>query len=120
MKKYFIMSLALSLFALAGNSSNSAVEKTAKNESVATVSVSGKVMDHLTGEALAGVKVMVDNAETSSYTDFEGNFTINGLTPASYTLSLTMISYEETTVPVKLDLENPGEDIHINLEQVEE
>lgn len=120
MKRYFIICLAFSLFTLAGNSSNSTIEKTAKNESVATVSLSGKVMDHITGEALAGVKVMVDNTETSSYTDFEGNFKINGLTPASYTLSLTMISYEETRVPVNLESENPGEEIQINLEQIEE
>ena len=118
MKKYFIMCLAFSLFTLAGNSANSKTEKTIVNESVVTVSVSGKVMDRITGEALAGVKVMVDKTETSSYTDFEGNFQINGLTPASYTLSLSMISYEETSLPVHLDSDNCSEEIKVNLEQI--
>jgi len=118
MKKYFMMCLAFSLFTLAGSSSNDNTEKSTVNESVITVSVSGRVMDRTTGEALAGVKVKVDKTETSSYTDFEGNFQINGLIPDSYTLSLSMISYEETTLPVDLDSENLSEEVKVNLKQI--
>jgi len=38
--------------------------------------VSGKIVDHITGENLAGVKIQVLNSDICAYTDLDGNFAI--------------------------------------------
>jgi hypothetical protein len=118
MKKITLMCLAVLFISGTANSAINHAEKA--SEAVATVSISGQVLDHLTGEALAGVKVKVDETETISYTDFEGNFTINGLRPASYTVLVSMISYEEASLPVQADLSENIDFLKVKLEQVRE
>lgn len=118
MKK--IALLCLTALFLSGTVKSTVNHAEKANESVATVSISGQVLDHLTGEALAGVKVKVDETETVSYTDFEGNFKINGLRPASYTVSVSMISYEEASLPVQADLSENIDFLNVKLEQVRE
>lgn len=117
MKKLFFLSIIVLMAAhsgrcLAGNAENA-------NESAVTVSISGQVLDRLTGEALAGVKVKVDETSSFSYTDFDGNFKINGLLPASYTVSVSMISYEETTLAVKAGSNENNDFLKVRLGQLQ-
>lgn len=63
-------------------------------------SISGKVVDKDTKEALAGVAVMANGQKV--YTDLDGNFTISNLCGSNCELSINMISYEPQTVSVNL------------------
>ena len=116
MKKIVFICLAALLFSGTLKSTNNNAEKA--GESVATFSISGQVLDHDSGESLAGVRVKVDGAEASSYTDFEGNFLIQGLMPASYIVSLTLISYEEAKLTVDLGADDPKDEIRVSMEQI--
>jgi predicted nicotinamide N-methyase len=69
-------------------------------------SVSGKVVDIKTGEALVGVAVAVEGTDQKVYTDLDGNFTINNIDAGHYNLILSLISYKNSLVEnLKL---NPG------------
>lgn len=88
-----LLAACLTSFAISPNE----IEK----EVVHTVGISGQIVDHITGEALTGVKVKVSETNDFSYTDFDGRFTINGLLPGSYQVSTTFISYQDTDVQVE-------------------
>ncbi len=107
----FVLSIA---FATASN------EEGAKSESaVMTTSVSGKVLDKITGEALVGVKVTLTGSEKSVYTDFDGNFEINGIRPGSVELTASYISYKKKTEKVNVDLSNSNT-IDVQIESISE
>jgi len=61
-------------------------------------SISGKVVDIKTGEALVGVAVEVEGINQKVYTDLDGNFTISNISPGSYNLVLSLISYKNSLV----------------------
>ena len=80
-------------------------EESAGSESaVMTTSVSGKVLDKITGEALVGVKVSVEGSEKTVYTDFEGNFEIENVRPGNIELTASYISYKKKVETVSVDL----------------
>lgn len=49
-------------------------------------------------ETLAGAKIEVEGTEIVVYSDFEGHFNIGQLTPGTYNLTVTLISYQELEV----------------------
>ena len=81
----------------------------------ATISINGVVIDKLTGEALTGVKVELSGTSEATYTDFDGNFTIEGLAPGNYSLATFLISYEEKSKEIDLNSSNV---VQIELEKV--
>jgi hypothetical protein len=97
------LSYALVLFLLVAFSGFATKNNDIEKESMKTVSLSGQVLDHVTGEALAGVKVVIDGSDESSYTDFDGNFSFTNLLPGSYQLSASYISYQKSDVEVSLE-----------------
>jgi hypothetical protein len=109
------MTLFLAAFLFASVASFANNNNNTEAESVRTVSLSGKVLDMVTGEALAGVKVMVEETDDVSYTDFDGKFTFDALIPGTYKLSTSLISYKSNDQ--KLDLDNQDE-IEVKLEQI--
>lgn len=67
-------------------------------------SIKGTVIDEQTGETLPGAVVMIEGTTIGSNTDFDGVFTINKVTPGSYTIECKLISYNTkklTNVVVK-------------------
>ncbi len=68
--------------------------KTSKKSTASTTSIKGVVLDKLTGEALAGVKVMIPELKQQVYTDLEGKFEFKNISKDSYTIESEMISYE--------------------------
>jgi len=110
----FMSLVVLSTTLLAGNDETG----TAKN-AVMTTSLSGKVLDKVTGEALAGVKVSVQGSEKSVYTDFEGNFEINGIVPGNVELCTTYISYKSNVEKVNVDL-NKSNSVDVKIESITE
>jgi hypothetical protein len=73
--------------------------KEAKSQAVPAIScsISGKILDHVTGESLAGVKVSISGTDLVTYTDLEGNFSCDGIAPGTYNIQTNYISYESTT-----------------------
>ena len=77
-----------------------------------TTTISGQVVDHITGEALAGVKVKLDNQTV--YTDFDGNFEIANVVLGTHKISSSLISYNETTV--EINCKEEADDVTIKLD----
>ncbi len=99
---------------------NEEKESAKKSESaVMTTSISGKVFDKITGEALVGVKVMVDGTEKATYTDFDGNFEIANLKPGNHELKASYISYKETKENIEVRLENSNK-VKLAIENISE
>ena len=61
-------------------------------------SVTGTVKDK-TGEPMIGVSVIVDGTSIGGITDFDGNFTINGV-PEKGTLKISYVGYKDQKVSV--------------------
>lgn len=93
--------LIFSIFILVA-SANLFAGQTATTEAQTVVSntISGKVLDKETNEALAGVAVLVNGQKV--YTDLDGNFTVSNLCGTNCELSVNMISYEPQTLTVDL------------------
>lgn len=82
------MSLAVLGISFAGND-----DKKSEN-TVANKNLSGKVVDKINGEALAGVKVQIDGTDQVVYTDFDGNFQFSNIQPGNYSIKVVYLSYE--------------------------
>jgi len=109
--------LAAVVFAFADNNGNSA-NKNKSNETTsanAVVSISGKVIDFTSGEALAGVEVAIEGSTKKVRTDFDGNFKIDNIKPGSYNLIASYISYNKSFIE-KLDVEKPDQELNIKLQ----
>jgi len=109
--------LAAVVFAFADNNGNSA-NKNKSNETVsanAVVSISGKVIDFTSGEALAGVEVAIEGSTKKVHTDFDGNFKIDNVKPGSYNLIASYISYNKSFIE-KLDVEKSNQELNIKLQ----
>jgi hypothetical protein len=112
MKKVFVLFIALCIgisFSYAENDENT-------DNSATTTNMTGKVVDKITGETLAGVMVSLDGTDKYVFSDFDGNFTFENLKPAEYDLTLSLISYEKSEFTV--DLSKCKEEVKIKLETV--
>lgn len=56
-------------------------------------SIKGKVIDDKTGETLPGASVVIKGTTTGSNTDLDGAFSINNLSPGTYSIRCQLISY---------------------------
>ncbi|MDX9906360.1 MAG: carboxypeptidase-like regulatory domain-containing protein [Bacteroidales bacterium] len=79
-----------------------------------SVKITGQVIDKVNQEALAGALVKVEGTDIEVYTDFDGNFSIEGITPDKYTLKCSLISYTECEKEICID--TAGETVEIELE----
>jgi hypothetical protein len=57
-------------------------------------SLVGLVTDRVSGESLTGVKVKVEGLDLVTYTDFDGVFKFDHLSPGDYTVQVEFISYD--------------------------
>lgn len=97
--KKLILSIALVAifgFSFAGNENT----KESKNEApvARTVSISGSVADINTGEVLTGVELSIEGTDLKTYSDLDGNFSFNNLTPGEYNIIASFISYKKSLV----------------------
>lgn len=90
MKRVIVFTFAcmISALAFAGNGDGKKLK-----------SITGTVVDG-DMETMVGVRVEIVELEKTVYTDFDGNFVLQNLTPGTYTLKVSHVSYqsEETTV----------------------
>ncbi|MEZ5198698.1 MAG: carboxypeptidase-like regulatory domain-containing protein [Bacteroidales bacterium] len=80
------------------------------------VSFSGKVMDFASGEVLTGVEVTIEGTDIKTYTDFDGNFTIDNVKPGKYNIIASYISYERSLVE-NFEATNDQADVNIKLQE---
>ena len=110
----FIAAVAIAFAGNTGNfeNKNKSTETTSAN---AVVSISGKVIDFTSGEALAGVEVAIEGSSQKAHTDFDGNFKINNVKPGSYNLIASYISYKKSFIE-KLNIEKQNQELNIKLQ----
>jgi hypothetical protein len=58
----------------------------------------GTVTDAETGETLIGATVLIQGTTKGTVTDIDGNFTLKEITPGSYNLVISYVSYEQMIV----------------------
>jgi len=98
----FLFICLFSIGLIAGN------DKQTKDKTT-SLQISGKVVDHLTGENLAGVKIQFEDSSIVAYTDLDGNYTL--ILPSnieSGAVKISYISYETAVVDIK-NLQNSEE-----------
>lgn len=112
MKKLFKLIL-ITGFVLSNNLVNANEKKEASSINMVTTSVSGRVIDKITGEALTGVAIRLNNEII--FTDFEGKFEINNILPGEYNLGVSYISYKD--IDKNLRVENiAGNSLELEIE----
>lgn len=118
MKKIFAIIFALS-FALTSFADNEGIKtETANNPEpapVETTSISGTVLDVVSGEALTGVEISIEGTDIKTYTDFDGNYTLKNLTPGKYNIIASYISYSKSLVE-NLTIKKGSENIEIKMQ----
>jgi len=77
----------------------------AKNEST-SVSLSGNVIDQISGEALVGVEVKVAGLDKKTYTDFDGHFVIDNVKAGDCKLVASYTSYNRKEKTFNVDSKN--------------
>jgi TonB-dependent starch-binding outer membrane protein SusC len=90
-----ILISALTIFS--AQAENKGEVKNSNAKAVAGSTIKGKVIDQLTNEPLAGVKIQIEGTSNACYTDLEGNFNFGSVKPGNYNLATSLISYEHTT-----------------------
>jgi len=121
MKKSLLTLLFVSVVAVsfAINNENAASKskstETATVAPTAAVSISGKVIDLNSGEALAGVEVAIEGSAKKVHTDLDGNFTIENLKPGAYNVIASYISYNKSFIE-KLEVGKPNQSLDIKLQ----
>lgn len=81
---YIFLFLALSSVSLAGNSDK---------EKITLKTVSGKITD-VTGESIAGAKIIINETGETFFADLEGNFKLSLKTDKVYSISINTIGYK--------------------------
>jgi hypothetical protein len=98
MKKviFAILVAFMSTTAFAEKSDSKAEVKTEAKAEAAALSVSGNVIDEVSGEALVGVEVKVEGSDVKTYTDFDGHFVIENLKAGHCKLVASYTSYNKS------------------------
>lgn len=61
-------------------------------------SISGTVVDQKTGETIIGANVIIEGTIIGAATDLNGNFRIENLSPGTYNIQVSFISYEPVII----------------------
>jgi len=82
--------------AYAGN--DNAKENKSAAKATTGITLSGKIVDFTTGEALTGVKVKIEGSNVLTYSDLDGNFSFENLKPGKYDIIASFISYKKSFI----------------------
>jgi len=83
-------------FATTSAFAEKAETKTDSKAEAAVISLSGNIIDEVSGEALVGVEVKVDGTDVKTYTDFDGHFVIDNLKSGDCKLVASYTSYNKS------------------------
>ena len=70
-----------------------------------TVRLTGNIVDARNNEALIGALVYVEQVKRGVVTDRQGNFTLDGLTPGTYTVQFSYVGYKQQTQHIVLTVD---------------
>lgn len=90
---YILLFLNFSAISFAGNSDK---EKT-NPVAMGVKTVAGKITD-VTGESIAGAKIIINETGESFFADLDGNFKLSLKTDKVYTISINTIGYKSLEV----------------------
>ena len=76
--------------------------------------LSGYVVEASTGEPLVGALINIKGLEKEYFTDFEGRFNINSLTPGRYDIEISYLSFESTELK-EIQLDHQNNDLFVGL-----
>ncbi len=76
-----------------------------KSEAI-VLSLSGNVIDEVSGEALVGVEVKVDGSDQKAYTDFDGHFVIDNVKSGDCKLVASYTSYNKNEKTFTMNAKN--------------
>lgn len=102
-KLLFIVAIAFATLSAMAEKSGS---KTDAKSEAAVVSVSGNVIDQVSGEALVGVEVKLEGSENKVYTDFDGHFEIKNVQSGDCKLVASYTSYNKTEKKMSISSKN--------------
>ena len=106
-KAVFVLVLVLSVAIVKANEPENAPAKAKTNH------IEGVVTDHLTGEALVGVCLKLKGSDKATYTDLQGNFKMEGITPGTYDIEVDYVSYKDLTLR---SVSTSGSDVKLKVE----
>ena len=82
------------------------------------VVIEGQVTDFVSGEVLPGVEVTLKNTDKKVYTDFDGNFSFESITPGKYNVVVSYISYSKSLVE-EIEVKKQKEHLNIKLKDLQ-
>ncbi|MFY9150998.1 MAG: carboxypeptidase-like regulatory domain-containing protein [Prolixibacteraceae bacterium] len=100
--KKVIFALLIAFVATSAFAEKADSKRESKSES-AVLSLSGNVIDEVSGEALVGVEVKVDGSDQKTYTDFDGHFVIDNLKAGDCKLVASYTSYNKNEKSFRID-----------------
>lgn len=80
--------------------------KTDSKSEAAVLSLSGNIIDEVSGEALVGVEVKIDGSDQKTYTDFDGHFVIDNLKSGECKLVASYTSYNKSEKTFQMNSKN--------------
>ena len=70
---------------------------------MAQSTITGKIMDSETNEALIGATIMVSETGQGTVTDYDGSFSLTGVEPGAYNLTISYTGFADQTIPVTVE-----------------
>ncbi len=90
-------------FATTSAFAEKAETKTNSKAEAVVLSLSGNIIDEVSGEALVGVEVKVDGSDQKTYTDFDGHFIIDNVKSGECKLVTSYTSYNKNEKTFQID-----------------
>ena len=84
----------------------------------AKCTITGTIVDKVTGEPLSGVEIKMIDSDQKIYTDLDGKFEIKDITAGNHSFLINYISYQEYVENVELEKGN-SKAVSIELKSVE-
>lgn len=108
MKKviFAILVAFASTAALAEKVDSKADAKSDSKAEAAMLSLSGNIIDEVSGEALVGVEVKVEGSDVKTYTDFDGHFVISNVKAGDCKLVASYTSYTKSEKTFNINSNN--------------
>jgi TonB-dependent receptor len=72
----------------------------------------GTINDSKTGESLVGTTILMQGTTTGTITDFDGNYVLPNISPGSYNMVISFISYQSQIIRVEI---KDGEETVLNV-----
>lgn len=116
MKNIILSFVFVALIGIAYADNEGTTSTASESTPVEMVSLSGTVIDFASGEVLTGVEVTIEGTDIKVYTDFDGNFEINNVTPGNYNIIASYISYEKSLIE-NFEANTQNKEVDIKLQE---